>query len=79
MTGSAADLLVQRLTQYMGAAGATSTVNTFCRSTLKVAPESLTRQQLPLVLPSFKPLLSILLGTAKADAFLQQLSAELKS
>jgi hypothetical protein len=74
---SAATLLVDRLTALLGPQAAQSAVNTFCKRTVGVAPENLTATQLKLVLPSFKPMLSILIGTTQADGLLANLTQEL--
>lgn len=78
MTGTdvPSDVLVQRLAELLGPQTARSTVNTFCRRTVGVAPESLSASQL--ALPSLKPMLSMLIGTTKADALLANLGKELK-
>lgn len=73
------ELMVNRLAEYLGEPSARSTVNTFCRQKVGVAPESLTSAQLNLVFPSFRPMLMILLGTTNTDAILTRISQELKS
>lgn len=75
---SASQLLVDRLTTLLGPQAAQSAVNTFCKRTVGVAPENLTANQLKLVLPSFKPMLSILIGTSQADGLLANLTQELR-
>lgn len=74
---TAAQLLVQRLSALLGPQAAQSAVNTFCKRTVGVAPESLSSAQLRLVLPSFKPMLSILIGTSQADGLIANLTQEL--
>jgi|GEM_PF-5475859 len=74
----AAELLVNRLSTLLGPQAAQSAVNTFCKRTVGVAPENLTAPQLKLVLPSFKPMLSILVGTTQADGLLASITQELK-
>jgi hypothetical protein len=74
----AAQLLVNRLSTLLGPQAAQSAVNTFCKRTVGVAPENLTAPQLKLVLPSFKPMLSILVGTTQADGLLASITLELK-
>lgn len=76
---SAAQILVERLSALLGPQAAQSAVNTFCKRTVGVAPESLTTAQMRLVLPSFKPMLSILIGTSQADGLLATLTQELST
>lgn len=75
---SAAQILVERLSALLGPQAAQSAVNTFCKRTVGVAPDSLSPAQMKLVLPSFKPMLSILIGTTQADGLLATLTQELK-
>lgn len=74
---AAAQLLVDRLSVLLGPQAAQSAVNTFCKRTVGVAPENLTAPQLKMVLPSFKPMLSILIGTTQAEGLLSHLTQEL--
>jgi hypothetical protein len=74
---SATQLLTERLSALLGPQAAQSAVNTFCKRTVGVAPEKLTGSQLKMVLPSFKPMLSILIGTTQADGLIANLSKEL--
>lgn len=76
-SASAAEILVERLAEILGAQAARSTVNTFCKRTVGVAPEALSHKQLSLVMPSLKPMLSILIGTSRADQVIQSISKEL--
>lgn len=78
-TTSPYEMMVERLAKLLGEPSARSTVNTFCRQKVGVAPESLTRAQLNLVLPSFKPMLMILVGTTNAELVLASIAQELKS
>ena len=71
-----AETVVARLADLLGPAAAQSTLNTFCKRTVGVKPESITAAQMPLVLPSLKPLLSIMVGVAKADALISKLLQE---
>ncbi len=71
------ELLVQRLSEFLGEPNARSTVNSFCKQKVGVAPAALSASQLNLVLPSFKPMLSILIGTTHAEALLARISSEL--
>lgn len=73
---TAAETLTQRLSALLGPQAAQSAVNTFCKRTVGVAPEKLTSAQLRLVLPSFKPMLSILIGTTQADGLIASLTQE---
>jgi len=73
----AIEVLVDRLAQLLGPQMARSTVNTFCKRTVGVAPEALSASQLALVLPSLKPMLSTLIGTTHADTLITTLSQEL--
>lgn len=73
----ASELLVSRLATYLGPQAAQSAVNTFCKRTVGVTPESLSRGQLNMVLPSLKPMLALLLGATRADAVLLELTREL--
>ena len=74
-----AEVLVARLAELLGPQAAQSAVNTFCKRTVGVAPENLTRGQLKLVLPSLKPLLGLLLGTTRATSLLADLDKELST
>jgi hypothetical protein len=71
------ELLVTRLAEFLGEPNARSTVNSFCRQKVGVAPDALSAAQLNLVLPSLKPMLSILIGTSNADGLLVRISQEL--
>lgn len=73
---SPAELVVQRLGEFLGPTAAQSTLNTFCKRTVGVKPDALTAAQMPLVLPALRPLLSILVGTAKADSVIVGLLKE---
>jgi hypothetical protein len=75
---SPAEIVVNRLAELLGPAAAQSTLNTFCKRTVGVKPESLTAAQMPLVLPSLKPLLSVMVGVAKADALIAKMLEEFK-
>lgn len=70
-------LLTARLAQYLGPQAAANTVDTFCRRSAGARPEALTPAQLVGVLPSLQPLLSVLLGTTKAEILLSQLAKDL--
>lgn len=74
-----AELLVARLSTLLGPQAAQSAVNTFCKRTVGVSPENLTRGQLRMVLPSLKPLLGLLIGTTRATTLLAELEKELSS
>lgn len=73
-----AQRVVQRLAALLGPAAAESTLNTFCKRTVGVKPEALTAAQMPLVLPSLKPLLSVMVGQQKADVLIAELLQEFK-
>ena len=68
--------MVARLGALLGPAAAQSTLNTFCKRTVGVKPEALTAAQMPLVLPSLKPLLSIMVGASRAEALVASLLKE---
>lgn len=72
------ELLVTRISEYLGEPSARSTVHTFCKQKVGVAPTSLSASQLKLVLPSLRPMLMILIGTTNADAILARITQELK-
>ncbi|MDQ3264816.1 MAG: hypothetical protein M3Y59_14305 [Myxococcota bacterium] len=72
------ELLVTRISEYLGEPSARSTVNTFCRQKVGVSPTALSASQLKLVLPSLRPMLMILIGTTNADAILARITQELK-
>ena len=74
---NAHDILTRRLAQYLGPAAAENTVDTLCRQHAGAAPGALTGAQLVHALPSLQPLLSVLLGTTKAEIVLSQLSKDL--
>jgi len=71
------EVLVSRLAELLGEATARSAVNTFCKQTVGVAPTALTASQLSIVLPSFRPMLSILIGSSKSDLVLKNITQEL--
>jgi hypothetical protein len=71
------DILTQTLAQYLGPHAAANTVEGFCRRSAGVAPEAATAPQLVKALPHLQPLLSVLLGTTKAEIVLSQLSKDL--
>lgn len=73
----AVEILTQRLAQYLGPHAAENTVDAFCRREAGVAPEAVTPAQLVRMLPALEPLLSVLLGTTKADILLSQLAKDL--
>ncbi len=73
----AVDILTSRLAQYLGPGAASNTVDTFCRQHAGAAPEALTGPQLARALPALQPLLSVLLGTTKAEILLSQLAKDL--
>ncbi len=67
------ELLVTRLAEFLGEPNARSTVNSLCKQKIGIAPASLTASQLQLVLPAFKPMLSILIGTTNTDGLLARI------
>jgi hypothetical protein len=71
------ELLIARLGSYLGPDMARSAVNTFCKRQVGVAPESLKSNQVLLVLPSLKAMLTTLVGTTNAQNIVAQLSQEL--
>ena len=71
------DILTQTLAQYLGPHAAANTVEGFCRRSAGVAPQAATAPQLAKALPQLQPLLSVLLGTTKAEIVLSQLSKDL--
>ena len=73
---SPAEIVVQRLAELLGPAAAQSTLNTFCKQKVGVKPESLTAAQMPLVLPALKPLLSVMVGVARAEAMIASMLKE---
>jgi hypothetical protein len=72
-----AEVVIARLTETLGPQAARSTLNTFCKRTVGVQPESLSAAQLKLVLPSLKSLLSVLVGAARAGVIIVALEKEL--
>ena len=76
---SPADRVVLRLGELLGPTAARSTLNTFCKRTVGVNPESITDAQMPLVLPALRPLLSVMVGTVKADAVIKTLLEEFRT
>lgn len=71
------ELLVARLAEFLGEPTARSAVNTFCKQKVGVQPAALTKAQLSMVLPSFRPMLMILIGTSNTDAVLARITQEL--
>ncbi|MFZ5441444.1 MAG: hypothetical protein ACOZQL_15665 [Myxococcota bacterium] len=74
-----AERVVQKLAELLGPVAAQSTLNTFCKRTVGVKPESLTASQMQLVLPSLKPLLSVLVGAEKSEVLIAGLLKEFGS
>lgn len=77
--GSPAEIVVQRLTAFIGPQAARSTVNTFCKRTVGVKPEAFTANQMILMLPSLQQFLSVMLGAAKAASVIADLRREFSS
>lgn len=72
-----AQILTERLAKYLGPQAAANTVEGFCRRHAGKAPEALSGVELAGVLPHLQPLLSVFLGTTKAEVLLSQLAKEL--
>jgi hypothetical protein len=71
------ELLIARLGTFLGPEMARSTVNTFCKRQVGVAPEALKANQVLLVLPTFKSMLSTLIGSSHAQTVITQITQEL--
>lgn len=76
---SPAEIVVQRLTAFIGPQAAQSTINTFCKRTVGVKPEALTVAQMMMVLPSMQQFLSVMLGAAKAESVVAEIRKEFSS
>ncbi|MFZ5441426.1 MAG: hypothetical protein ACOZQL_15565 [Myxococcota bacterium] len=75
--GTPAEFVISRLSPLLGPEAARSTVSTFCKRTVGVQPEKLTREQMLLLLPSFESLLSVLVGAVRAGTTISSIRKEL--
>lgn len=73
----AVEILTYRLAQFLGPAAAANTVESLCRREAGAAPEALAPAQLARVVPELQPLLSVLLGSMKAELLVSQLAKDL--
>ncbi len=70
------DIIVGRLSGFLGANTARVAVKTFTDPTLGVEPEALTRAEVPRLLANLVPMLRTLIGRERAELLIRQLLRE---
>jgi hypothetical protein len=72
------EVILDRLTPYLGPHTAKNAVKTFSQRALGLPPENVSLSHVPELLAALKPALTTLLGQAACDHLLESLKRELK-